>query len=536
MIIFKLIQFILLNLKKFWYNFLMTQEEEKLEITAILSDIPAEKVALIESLFIEKDSKITALEKEVNWFKEQFKLAQQRKFGRSSENSQTLQMEIVFNEDGCITEPPEKEEVEQISYTRRKTKTRGRQLDTSKLPREQQLHDIQEDEKICSCGCQLKKIGEDISEQIERIPEQYKVIEHVRPKYACPSCETVKAAPKPECPIPKCMAGTGLITDVIIKKYEHHLPLYRQSKILLQAGLDIPDNTLGNWVMGSAEVLMPLGEALLKQFSKIGILQADETTVKVLKPDKEGYLWAYHSCQPNNRFIFFEFSLTRSGDNVNRRLKDYQGLLQTDGYSGYNEQRRRAEVINFGCWDHARRKFVEVIKINGNNKTGKAGEMVEIIDKLYEIEREAKDQSFSERKAIRQEKSKPLLELIHSKLQKINAPPQSALGKAVQYALNQWPYLSNYIDYGEVELSNCWVENQIRPFAIGRKNWLFLGNEVSANKSALLYSLIQTCKLNRIEPRSYLFYVLNQVHKIRRKEIDPETLLPQFINKKLLVS
>ncbi len=209
-------------------------------------------------------------------------------------------------------------------------------------------------EKVCSCGCQLKKIGEDISEQIERISEQVKVIEHVRPKYACPRCETVKAAEKPECPLPKCMATSGFITDVIIKKYEHHLPLYRQSKILLQAGLEIPDNTLGNWVMGSAEVLTPLGEALQQQFLKIGILQADETTVKVLKPDKEGYLWAYHSCEPNNRFIFFEFSLTRSGDNVNRRLKDYKGLLQTDGYSGYNEQRKKSEVINFGCWDPAR--------------------------------------------------------------------------------------------------------------------------------------------------------------------------------------
>ncbi len=201
-------------------------------------------------------------------------------------------------------------------------KTCGRKLDTSKLPREQQIHDLPACEKVCSCGCQLKKIGEDISEQIERIPEQVKVIEHVRPKYACPRCETIKAAEKPECPLPKCMATSGFITDVIIKKYEHHLPLYRQSKILLQAGLEIPDNTLGNWVMGSAEVLTPLGEALQQQFLKIGILQADETTVKVLKPDKEGYLWAYHSCEPNNRFIFFEFSLTRSGDNVNRRLKD----------------------------------------------------------------------------------------------------------------------------------------------------------------------------------------------------------------------
>jgi len=519
----------------------MIRTEENTEITAILSDMSTQKVAILESLLAEKNSnildltsKIISLEKELTWFKEQFKLAQQRKFGRSSETSPYVQMEIVFNEAGCSQPVPEKEEVETIHYTRKKTKSRGRRLDTSKLPREQQIHDLTEEEKICSCGCQLKKIGEDISEQIERIPEHVKVIEHIRPKYACPSCETIQSAPKPECPLPKCMATAGFIADVIIKKYEHHLPLYRQSKILLQDGLDIPDNTLGNWVMGAAEALDPLKEVAQQQFSTIRILQADETPVKVLKPDKQGYLWAYHSCEPSNRFIFVEFSLTRSGENVNRRLKDYKGLLQTDGYSGYNEQKRKAEITHFGCWDHARRKFVDVIKINGNNKAGKAGEMLEIINQLYEVEREARDKSFIERKHIRQEKSKRLIELIYSKVTKINAPLQSALGKAVQYLLNQWPYLSNYIDYGEIEISNCWIENQIRPFALGRKNWLFVGNEESANKSALLYSLIQTCKLNQINPRSYLRYVLNQVHKMRRKEIDPETLLPQFIDKSLL--
>ena len=288
--------------------------------------------------------------------------------------------------------------------------------------------------------------------------------------------------------------------------------------------------------MGAAEVLLPLGDALWEEFLRIGVLQVDETPVKILKPDKEGYLWGYHSCTPLNRFIVFEFSLTRASVNVNQRLKDYKGFLQTDGYSGYNGQRNKEGVINFGCWDYARRKFTDVIKVNGQNKTGKAGEMLNLIGKLYEVEREAKDKSFEDRKQLRQEKAKPLLELIHSKLQRINAPPQSTLGKAVQYCLNQWLYLSRYVDYGEVEISNCWMENQIRPFAVGRKNWLFVGNEVSANKAALLYSLIQTCKLNNINARAYLEYVLGQTHKMRRKEIDPVTLLPQFIDKELLTN
>jgi transposase len=519
------------------YYFFMPREEEKPEITAILSDIPAEKASLIESLFAEQESKILSLEKEVTWFKEQFKLAQQRKFGRSSETTETLQVEIIFNEEGDTTEPPTKEDdVEHISYTRKKTKQCGRKLDTSNLVRERQLHDLTDEEKICICGCQLEKIGEDISEQIERIPEQVKVIEHVRPKYTCRHCETIKTAPKPECPLPKSMATAGFITDVIIKKYEHHLPLYRQSKLLLQQGLEIPDNTLGNWVMGAGEVLSPLGEAHWQQLNHISVLQVDETPVKILKPDKEGYMWVYHSLVPSNRFILFEFTLTRSGKHPTHRLSEYKGILQTDGYSGYNSLRHHPHIINVGCWDHARRKFVDVVKINGNNKSGKAGEMLALIAKLYEVEAEAKNKDFIERKKLRQEKSKPILDLIYSRLQNIHAPSQSALGKAVHYCLNQWSYLSLYIDYGEIEISNCWIENQIRPFALGRRNWLFVGNEESANKSALLYSLIQTCKLNKLEPRSYLIYVLNQVHKMRRKEVDPTLLLPQFIDKELLVS
>lgn len=513
----------------------MKNNEKAQEITAFLSD-STRHVEMFESLIADKDSTIFNLENELKWLKQQVKLGQQKIFGRSTETLDSLQIPLIFNEDESEVIEVKKvdDKTETIQYTRRKAKQCGRKLDTSKLIRERQLHDLPESEKTCACGCQLEKIGEDVSEQIDHIKEQLKVIEHVQPKYTCRQCETIKSAKKPESPLSKSMATAKLITDVVIKKYEHHLPLYRQAKIFSGQGLDIPDNTLGNWVMGSAEALFPLRDALHEQFSKIYILQADETPVTVLKPHKEGYLWVYHSCDPENRFIFFEFNLTRSGENPDRLLKDFQGLFQTDGYSGYNSLRKKEGVINFGCWDHARRKFAEVIKINGNNKTGKAGEMLLHIGKLYEIEKDIKDFSVEDRKLTRQKKSKPILDLIFSKLQKTQAPPQSALGKAVTYCLNHWLYLGRYVDYGEVEISNCWIENQIRPFALGRRNWLFVGNEQSANKSALLYSLIQSCKLNDIDPRKYLEYVLNQVHKMRRKEIEPTSLLPQFINKELL--
>jgi len=511
----------------------MTNNEKTQEISGILNNISTQHVEMFESLIADKDSKIYTLENELKWLKEQVKLGQQRIFGQSTEKWASLQNSLIFNEDDSDPEAVE-EQSETIQYTRRKTKECGRKLDTSKLIRERQLHDLSESEKICDCGCRLEKIGEDISEQVDHIKEQLKVIEHINLKYTCRQCETIKSAQKPESPIPKSMATARLITDVIIKKYEHHLPLYRQAKILANQGFDIPDNTLGNWVMGAAEVLFPLRDAIYQQFSLINNLQADETPVTILNPHKEGYLWAYHSCTSGNRFIFFEFSLTRSGDNVENRLKNYQGFLQTDGYSGYNGLRQKENVINFGCWDHARRKFADVVKINGNNKSGKAGEMLLLISRLYDIEKDAKDQGSEKRKEIRQKRAKPILNLIFARLQKINAPTKSTLGKAVTYCLNQWPYLCRYIDYGEVEISNCWIENQIRPFALGRKNWLFVGNEHSANKSALFYSLIQTCRLNNIDPRQYLQYVLNQAHRMRRREINPTSLLPQFINKDLL--
>lgn len=513
----------------------MLTAEKTQKITATLKEISTQHVEIFESLLAEKESKIMTLEKELTWIKEQIKLGQQRAFGRSTEALNVMQGTLLFNEDEETTAENETEATtETIAYTRRKTKQCGRKLDTAGLLRERQLHDLTDAEKVCACGCTLEKIGEDISEQIDHIREQLKVIEHVRPKYTCRQCDIIKSAIKPDSILPKSMATPRLITDVIIKKYEHHLPLYRQAKIFANQGLEIPANTLGNWVMGAAEGLFPLRDALCQQFSRINILQVDETPVTILKPHKEGYLWVYHSCEPNNRFIFFEFSLTRGGYNVANRLEAYQGLLQTDGYSGYNSLRNKEGVVNFGCWDHARRKFVEVVKINGKNKAGKAGEMLLLIAKLYEVESNAKGKQFAERKALRQEKAKPLLALILSKLQKINAPPQSALGKAITYCVNQWLYLSRYVDYGEIEISNCWTENQIRPFAVGRKNWLFVGNEQSANKSALLYSLIQTCRLHGIDPRQYLEYVFTQVNKMRRHEVDPVSLLPQFIDKALL--
>lgn len=467
----------------------------------------------------------------INWFIEQIKLSKQRQFAAKTESSEHLQLSFDWVEP---EEEPEPTTAETITYTRNK-KTVGRKIDTSKLPREVVLHDLSEEEKCCkSCGKQLEKFGEDRSEQIEYIPEQIKVIEHVCSKYTCRCCETVVMAPKPEMPIAKSMATPSLITEVIVKKYEHHLPWYRQSKIFAQNGIDIPANTICNWFMQAGEVLLPIEEALKAQLSHTKILQADETPVKVLEKDIKGYMWAYHSLEPKNKFIIFEYNDSRSGKVASDALVNYKGILQTDGYGGYNQLRLKPDVINIGCWAHCRRNFADVIKIS--NKAGKAHEVMKWITKLYQIESEARDRNmgFAERKKLREQQAPPLLEKIHHLLTVSTPLPKSALGKAITYSINQWKYLTRYIEYGEAEIDNNLVENKIRPFALGRRNWLFIGNQRSAQTAAFFYSLIQTCRLNNVDPRRYLIYVLNQAPKMRRNEVDPKMLLPQFIDRSLL--
>ncbi len=474
------------------------------------------------------------LKKQVEWFKQQFKLSSQRHYGKSSETSEAMNL-TLFDESMSIQEFSERNELtdnQTITYTRKKKST-GRHFDVSKFPKEQKIYDLAESEKICVCGNALEQAGKDSSIQVDHVPETFKVIEHVSLKYCCRQCEIIKSAQKPETAMPKCMATPGFIAEVITKKYEQHLPLHRQSKIFAQLGADIPDNTLGNWVMSAAEALEPLKHAAQKEISSVQVLQADETKVKTLKPNKEGYFWGYHSCDPGNRFIVFEYSASRGAAVPNEALKDFAGILQTDGYSGYADLRAKSSVINVGCWDHCRRKFADVIKVSDKNKQGKAAQLLLWINKLYEIEREAKEMSFAERKGYRQEKSKPVLEIIKTEITKIDAPPKSLLGVAITYLTNQWPYLIEYIHHGEVPISNCWIENQIRPFALGRRNWLFTGTAQSANKAALLYSLIQSCKMNELNPRAYLEYVLNQAHAMRRGDIPPRSLLPQFIDKSI---
>jgi transposase len=486
-----------------------------------------------------------ALEK-INWFEEQYKKMRNSQFGKSSEKLSAMQQEIIFNADDTLaTQAQTANETtseiaantETITYTRRKKN--GRNIDTSKLPRVQRIHDLSAEQKICSgCGNELHKIRDDKSEQIEIIPHQMYVVEHICPQYACSQCETITAGEKEQSPIPKSMAGASLISDVIISKYEHHLPLYRQSKILKGLGVDIPDNTLGHWVMQTGDGLSPIDAALQDEIIESKYLQVDETPVKLLEPEKTAFMWVFLNPLAEHKLIRFKFDLTRSGNVVNEQLKKFKGLLQNDGYSGYNAMRAQSTIIAFGCCAHARRKFAEVVKTGSKKSLGKAGEALEYFAKLYLIEEKARQDkmNYEQRKILRQTESIPILDKFNQWLIETYkfVPPESGIGKAIDYTIKQWLYLIRYCEHGEVEIDTNLVENQIRPFAIGKKNWLFIMHEEGGRIAALYYSLIQSAKLNGLNPRVYMHYLLTQIHALRKKIVNPVELLPHRINPDVL--
>jgi len=484
--------------------------------------------------------RVVSLEEEITRLKELLRLQQERLFGKTSEASSTISPATATTspEEQGTVDPSFSPKMTTVGSHVRMVPPRGkRQLDTSNLPKYTVTYDLPDAEKICTCcGGALHAIRQEKSEQLEIIPVQYCVIEHVRLIYGCRPCDTVHMAPKPSAPLPKAIAGPSLLTDVALSKYQYHLPLYRQSKIMQSYGITISDKTLANWVMACGDALLPVYEAVWI-ILKNRYLQVDETPVKVLETNKKGYIWAYFAPNVGKGLVAFEFSLTRQGAVANERLKTFKGLLQTDGYNGYDALRKRDDIVGFGCLSHARRKFSEVVKISGD-KQGLAAEMIERMKPLYALEARLREAGAHHRtrKKLRQKIARPLLKGIHKWLRSIKnkVPPKSKLGKAISYTLKQWPYLVAYLQHGMAEIDTNYVENKIRDIALGKKNWLFIGNEDCGKIHALWYTLIISAIINELNPRVYIHYLLSKVHQLRRGEVDPVTLLPDRIDIKAL--
>ena len=462
------------------------------------------------------------------FLEEQFRLAQQQRFGASSEGHPA--QGDLFNEVEAELDVIE-DTVESISTTVKKKPVR--QKLPKDLEREVIIHDLSDEEKICTCcGKALHQMGESRSEKLEFIPAKVKVIEHVRLKYSCRTCEKegvitkVKSAPVPLSPIPKGIATSSLLSQIITSKYQYALPLYRQESLFKQYGIALSRKTMREWMMKCSELFKPLYEKLQETLLQQNVIQADETTLKVINEDKaKCYMWLYctgsdaptQNALPN--IVLYDYQSGRAGQCAVDYLDGYSGYLQVDGYAGYE----KTSAMLVGCWAHARRKFKEAEIAQPQGKTGKANMALNYIQKLYRLEIQLKDKTPEQKVQVRQEKAKPLLTQFYQWLEKANVPPKTSLGKAIQYCKNQWHKLNRYIENGELNIDNNRAERAVKPFVIGRKNWLFSNTANGAKASAMHYSLIETAKANGLIPFDYLMHCLEQLSNAK---LDIDSLLP----------
>jgi len=443
---------------------------------------------------------------------------------------------------------PQLEEPLQIPAHQRKKS--GRKPLPEDLPQIEVLHDIPENQKHCECGAQLCRIGEETSEQLDYIPAKLQVIRHIRPKYTCKSCEgietkgsTIKIAAPPKQILPKSIASTGLLAQVVVAKFVDSMPFYRQEKQFFRLGYKVSRTNMANWTIQLGKRLEGLLDLLRQEVLSGPLINMDETTLQVLKekgraPATKSYMWVMCGGTSGKRGVYFYYSASRASKVAQALLKSYRGVVQTDGYAGYNFVRQNPDLEHAECWAHSRRKFMEVLKAKGKYqkkkaKSGHAEQALNYIGQLYGIEQNAEAQKLSDSKKVlkRQEKSQPILNEFHLWLTKIGpqTPPKGLLGKAIAYSVNRWEQLTLYPKHGFLPMDNNLAENAIRPFVVGRKNWLFCDTVAGAEASAGLYSLIETAKANHLNPFKYLRDLFEQL-PYAETEDQLKNLLPQYFN------
>jgi transposase len=477
---------------------------------------------------------------------EQINSLRDRLFGRKTEKAIKDDKQMSLFD---IPEPIIPEEPEQVTITEHKRKKCGRKPLSANLPRVEVVHELTEQERECQCGHLKSHIGQEVSEQLDYIPAKVQVIRNIRYKYACKNCEgvegdgpTVSIARMPDQIIPKSFSTPGLLAHILTAKFADALPFYRQEKQFSRIGVELPRSTMCNWAMKTASACDIIVDMMKDAVLKSPVINIDETTVQVVKEPgrSKSYMWVFKGTVHGKPVILYQYHPSRSGDVAAAFLKTYKGIVQTDGYSGYNFLDRKEDITHVGCWVHARRKFIEVTKAMGNKKnpSGNAGSALKYISKLYKIEKEAHQKKLStdEIYVQRQSQAVPILKEFKKWLgaRVEHVPPKSLLGKAINYTLNEWLRLINYTEDGRVGPDNNAVENAIRPFVIGRKNWLFSYTPDGAHASAAIYSLIETAKANGLEPYSYLKCLFEKLPDAMTQE-DFQSLLPHKILKEQIV-
>ena len=496
-----------------------------------------QEVTQIRAQLLHKDSIIDQL-------KEALILERYRQFAKASESLRSLQSELFnepeherqYNEAALDTEEPQ-DTIEVPAHERKKG---GRKPLPKDLPRTEIVHDLDDADKVCPHGHALKEISHRTSEQLDIIPMQIQVIRHVRKQYVCPCCQQqgnafLRTASKPKQPIEKSQASAGLLAYLAVSKYADSLPLYRQATILRRFGIDMNRSTLATWMIKCGMLVQPLINRLEDQLLSQPFMHMDETSVQVLKEagkaaTSKSYMWVRSGGPPNERITLFDYDASRGGTVPEKLLADYQGALMVDGYEGYSPACREYKLTRLGCWVHARRKLVDVSKAS-KKKNSQAMFAIKLIGKLYAIEKSLRDSEPEIRYEQRLERATPIIDKLKKWLDETRpkVAPKTTLGNALHYLDRQWPRLIAYLEDGRYPIDNNLVENAIRPFVIGRKNWLFSASVNGAKASANLYSLIETAKANGLEPYAYLKRVFNELPNVKSFD-DVDRLLPYEAN------
>ena len=477
-----------------------------------------------------KDQQLNKKDQDIRELKDTILLLQKRKFAPTSEQVKNEAQLMMFNE---VEDLIEKEAVDTDKQLPQETvipehtrKPRGKRKPLpDSLPREEIIYDLSEDEKKG-----MKCIGEDRSEKLNIVPAKISVTVIIKKKYAPIEDEgKIISAKAPKELLPKTMASSSLLAYIITSKYVDALPLYRQEKIFERLSAELKRQTMARWIIKVSDQLIPLYNLMQEICLEKNYLQMDETRVQVLKEDgkkatSKSYMWV--RCSPGkDKIILYDYSPSRSGDTPVDLLEGFSGVLQVDGYDAYARVCRENNLIRAGCWDHARRKFFDASKTSKGKGIGKKA--IDILKRVYKIEKKIQGKGLDEVLEVRQCESKPILDEFKKWIDDIRSKitPTSAAGKAINYTYNEWKYLTVFLERPEVNVSNCLVENSIRPFAIGRKNWLFSSSVKGAKASAIYYSLIETAKANGLEPFDYLNRMLDKLPQAESLE-DYQRLLP----------
>jgi transposase len=491
---------------------------------AELQALLAEKDRLIaerDHAIVDRDRRLKEKDKLVKLLEEELRLAKQRRFGASSEK---LPFQGDFFDEAELEQALsdiEQQLVEAGEPPRKKAPREKRKGFSDKLPRIRIDLPLSDEDKVSASRTFFTKV----KEELDIVPAKAQVIEYWQEKAVFDDDngeQRIEAAPRRPHPLGKCIASVSLLAYILIAKYADALPLYRLEKILARYGGNISRTAMANWIIRLDDVFRPLINLLQEHQRGGDYLQADETRIQVLKEDgkvatSDKWMWLIRGGPPDRPVVLFHYDASRSEDVPSRLLDGYVGVLQTDGYAGYNKVCRDNPITRIGCWDHARRKFVEASKAAPAKKKGqrvsKADVAIGKIRKLYAIEQRIKDLEPTQKAAQRQQLSQPVLEDLKTWLQTNTSrvPKDSLTAKAIQYTLNQWVYLVGYLDDGRLNISNALAENAVRPFAVGRRNWLFADTSRGARASATIYSLIETAKANGLEPYTYLRQVLTHI-------------------------